>query len=165
MTQSPETGIDAAGFRDAMARLGASVHIVTSTGPAGTVGLTASAVCSVTDSPPTLLLCLNQSSSAHDPLIKNAVLCVNTLSSTQENLSRRFSSRIPMSERFVGAGWHTLSTGSPVLDNALVSFDCRIVSSTRHGTHSVIVAEVEEACIGEKATQGLMYFDRSYHAV
>ncbi|MFM0200664.1 flavin reductase [Paraburkholderia fungorum] len=165
MTQPSETRIDAAGFRNAMARLGASVHIVTSTGPAGTVGLTASAVCSVTDSPPTLLLCVNQSSSAHDPLTSNAVLCVNTLSSTQEMLSRRFSSRIPMSERFADARWHTLSTGSPVLDDALVSFDCRIVSSTRYGTHSVIVAQVVEACVGEHAARGLMYFDRCYHAV
>lgn len=70
-----------------------------------------------------------------------------------------------MSDRFADARWHTLSTGSPVLDDALVSFDCRIVSSTRYGTHSVIVAQVVEACIGENAAHGLMYFDRRYHVV
>ncbi|EPA9912692.1 pyrimidine utilization flavin reductase protein F, partial [Cronobacter sakazakii] len=36
-------------FRDAMSRLGAAVNIVTTDGPAGMAGFTASAVCSVTD--------------------------------------------------------------------------------------------------------------------
>jgi hypothetical protein len=49
-------------FRDAMARLGAAVNIVTTDGTAGRAGFTASAVCSVTDDPPTLLVCLNRSS-------------------------------------------------------------------------------------------------------
>ncbi len=48
-------------YRDAMARLGAAVSIVTTDGPAGRAGFTASAVCSVTDDPPTLLVCMNRS--------------------------------------------------------------------------------------------------------
>ena len=47
-------------FRDAMARLGAAVNIITTGGPAGRGGFTASAVCSVTDEPPTLLVCMNR---------------------------------------------------------------------------------------------------------
>jgi hypothetical protein len=47
-------------FRDGMARLAAQVHIVTSDGPAGRAGVTATAICPVTDKPPTLLVCLNQ---------------------------------------------------------------------------------------------------------
>ena len=35
-----------------MARLGAAVNVVTTDGPAGRYGFTASAVCSVTDDPP-----------------------------------------------------------------------------------------------------------------
>ncbi len=45
-------------YRDAMACLGAAVNIVTTDGRAGRAGFTASAVCSVTDNPPTLLVCL-----------------------------------------------------------------------------------------------------------
>ena len=50
-------------FRDAMACVGAAVNIITTDGPAGLAGFTASAVCSVTDSPPTLLVCLNRGAS------------------------------------------------------------------------------------------------------
>lgn len=49
-------------FRDAMSRLGAAVNVVTTDGSAGLGGFTASAVCSVTDSPPTLLVCMNRDS-------------------------------------------------------------------------------------------------------
>ncbi|WP_252405960.1 flavin reductase, partial [Escherichia coli] len=44
-------------FRAGMARLGAAVNIITTDGPGGRAGFTASAVCSVTDTPPTLLVC------------------------------------------------------------------------------------------------------------
>ena len=40
-------------FRDAMARLGAAVNIITTDGVAGKGGITATAVCSVTDDPAT----------------------------------------------------------------------------------------------------------------
>ena len=49
-------------FRDAMASLSAAVNIVTTDGPAGRCGITATAVCSVTDTPPTLLVCINRNS-------------------------------------------------------------------------------------------------------
>ena len=49
-------------FREAMSRLGAAVHIVTTAGPAGMAGFTATAVCSVSDAPPMLLVCLNRKS-------------------------------------------------------------------------------------------------------
>ena len=51
-------------YREAMSRLGAAVSVITTDGPAGPSGFTASAVCSVTDAPPTLLVCLNRSASA-----------------------------------------------------------------------------------------------------
>ncbi len=66
-------------FRDAMARLGAAVNIVTTDGPAGLGGLTVSAVCSVSDDPPTLLVCLNRGSPQNRLFKDNGVLCVNTL--------------------------------------------------------------------------------------
>ena len=49
-------------FREAMSRLGAAVHIVTTSGKAGRAGFTATAVASVSDSPPTVLVCLNRKS-------------------------------------------------------------------------------------------------------
>lgn len=157
--------LDSVGYREAMARLGAAVNIITSAGPAGIVGLTASAVCSVTDTPPTLLVCLNSRSSAHDSAIANEVLCVNTLRGEHEDLSRLFSSGIPMTNRFSAARWQTLATGSPVLDGALVSFDCRITNAVRCGTHTVLFCEVADTKVHEADNRGLVYFARKYHVL
>ena len=44
--------VDQQTFRDAMSCMGAAVNIITTDGPAGRAGFTASAVCSVTDTPP-----------------------------------------------------------------------------------------------------------------
>jgi flavin reductase (NADH) len=55
-------------FRNAMASLGAAVNVITTDGSRGRCGITASAVCSVTDTPPTMLVCINQSSYMHDVL-------------------------------------------------------------------------------------------------
>lgn len=43
--------VDQQTFRDAMSCMGAAVNIITTDGPAGRAGFTASAVCSVTDTP------------------------------------------------------------------------------------------------------------------
>lgn len=52
--------IDKQAFRNGMAMLGGAVSIITSAGASGRVGMTASAVCSVTDTPPTLLVWFNR---------------------------------------------------------------------------------------------------------
>ena len=78
-----EAMLDQHTFRQGMANLGAAVNVITTDGGAGQAGFTASAVCSVTDTPPTLLVCLNRSASVLETFKSNQLLCVNTLSSQQ----------------------------------------------------------------------------------
>ena len=78
-------------YREAMARLGAAVNVITTDGPGGRAGFTASAVCSVTDTPPTLLVCANRTNDSYPAMKANAVLCVNTLASAHEELSPVFA--------------------------------------------------------------------------
>ncbi len=157
--------VDSKLFREAMARLGAAVNIITTNGSAGCGGFTASAVCSVTEEPPTLLVCVNRNANSSRLLKANGVLCVNTLSPGHEELSRIFSSSsLPPEERFKAGTWDTLVTGAPVLCGAVVSFDCRIAQATEVGTHSVLFAEIQAIRAGD-LYEGLIYFGRSYHRV
>ena len=152
------------GYRDAMARLGAAVTIVTTDGEGGRAGFAATAVCSVSDTPPTLLVCLNRGSSAYGPVSRNGVICVNVLASEHEPLSRLFGGKTPVDERFAGAQWEHTATGSHRLVGALASFDCRIRSHADGGTHDVLFCEVEEIQIRADG-EGLIYFDRGYKTV
>jgi flavin reductase len=150
-------------FRQAMSRLGAAVNIVTTDGKAGRHGITASAVCSVTDTPPTLLVCVNRSSSAHDMLVANGVFCVNVLGHDHADLAMQFGRPgLTPEERFESDEWSALGTGSPALKGAMVSLDCRVSGVETVGTHSVIMGEVTALSIHEDS-QSLVYFDRNFH--
>src|ERR1700728_1732657 len=81
------SSVDAAAFRDAMSRLGAAVHVVTSAGPGGQTGFPATAVCSVSDQPATLLVCLSRRAKSAPLLAQNGVFCVNTLGADEEKLA------------------------------------------------------------------------------
>ncbi|WP_234449981.1 flavin reductase [Acidovorax sp. MR-S7] len=150
-----------------MSRLGAAVHVITSDGPAGRLGFTASAVCSVSDSPATLLVCMNRNSEQNDPLRRNGVFCVNCLAGEQQDLSEMFAGYggIAMRDRFDRQAWRTLTTGSPVLDGTLVSFDCRIASTFEVATHTLLIGEVMSVRAGNYSNAALIYFQRQYHTL
>ena len=154
-------------FRDAMARLGAAVNIITTGGLAGRGGFTASAVCSVTDEPPTLLVCMNRGATAAAAMKTNATVCVNVLAAAQKDAAMVFAgvTKCSMEERFEAGTWTTLATGAPVLQGAVVSFDCKVADIVDKGTHSVIFAEVAGIRSGSAHDHGLIYFGRDYHPV
>ena len=157
---------DRQNFREAMSRLGAAVNIITTTGPAGDAGFTASAVCSVTDNPATLLVCVNRNASQHDAIKANGILCVNVLSDEHEDLSPIFAGagNIPMAERFARAKWLRLATGAPVLESAAAGLDCKIDQIVEVGTHSVLFCAVQAIHLGTSSS-GLIYHGRAYHKV
>lgn len=157
--------IEAIDFRNAMSLLTTSVNVITTQGVAGMHGFTASAVCSVTDTPPTLLVCMNQSSRSHEHFIKNKVLSVNVLSTQHEYISNAFaSSKFNSEDRFKLGEWSTLETGAPILDDALVSFDCQIEEIQNVGTHSIFLCRVI-AIRQSQQEESLVYFNRAYHQV
>jgi len=152
-------------YRGAMARLAAAVNAVTTQGPAGLGGFTASAVCSVTDDPPTLIVCVNLASRQNEIIRSNRVLCVNTLASDQSEIATLFSTKeLPIEQRFAVGKWTTLATGSPVLENALASFDCKVVERLERGTHSVIFCEVQALRVRTDG-EPLLYLDRRYRGI
>src|SRR6476661_6019766 len=102
-------------FREAMSLLGAAVHVITTAGPGGKAGATATAVCSVSDSPPTLLMCLNRRSQTNPIVLENGVFCVNTLGAAEEEIADIFAGRTGVmgADRFNKGQWTTLKTASP----------------------------------------------------
>lgn len=156
--------VEATDFRNAMSLLTGAVNVVTTVGESGRYGFTASAVCSVTDAPPTLLVCMNKSASSHAHFIANKVLTVNVLSAHHQHISTVFASKMSPEERFEFGNWTTLATGAPVLEDALVSFDCKIEHIQEVGTHAIFICQI--VAIGQSEhNQGLVYFNRAYHPV
>ncbi|MEY4269405.1 MAG: hypothetical protein RLZZ58_621 [Pseudomonadota bacterium] len=157
--------VDAQMFRDAMGRLGAAVNIVTTDGPHGRHGLTASAVCSVTDSPPTLLVCLNRTSGSYLQYSSNRVIGINVLASGHEDLAMRFAkSSMEADERFAAGDWTTAETGAPLLSDAMVALDCTVEQIVEVGTHSVFFCIVRAVRFGD-GRESLIYQGRAFHTI
>lgn len=149
-------------FRDAMARVCAPVNVITSKGPAGRGGFTATAMCSVTDEPPTLLVCMNARSAQTGLFVENRRFCVNVLTPDHRDLAGLFAGQqSDMEARYAAADWLDLPSGNQALADAIVSFDCRLIEARPVGTHNIFIGEV----VGircRKDGQALLYFDRGY---
>jgi len=153
-------------FREAMSRLGAAVHVVTTAGAAGKSGFTATAVCSVSDQPATLLVCLNRRSNSAPLIAQNGVFCVNTLGAAEEKLADLFAGKsgVQLHERFSIGEWTALKTGAPVLASAVVAFDCRTIEIKAVASHNVIFGTVEAVRLGPSGP-ALVYHERAYKPV
>ena len=156
--------VDVKIYREAMSRLGAAVNIITTSDTAGRHGLTASAVCSVTDAPPTLLVCINRTARARDSFTVGGPICINTLALVQKDISVAFSGKMEMEERFTSGSWVVGATGAPVLEQSLVASDCLISQIVEVGTHSVIFCNVQDIRLGDPS-EALVYFYRAYHGL
>ncbi|HEV2502256.1 MAG TPA: flavin reductase [Mesorhizobium sp.] len=149
-------------FRDAMARVCAPVNIVTTDGPAGRGGFTATAMCSVSDDPPTLLICMNERSAQTGMFLDNRRFCVNVLTQAHMHLASKFAGAIrDMAERYQAASWQTMPSGMPALLDAIVSFDCEIGDVNKVGTHNVMFGRVIDIRHGS-GEAALLYVDRNY---
>lgn len=153
-------------FRDAMASLSAAVNVVTSDGRAGRCGITATAVCSITDTPPTLMMCINRNSAMNPVFAENQQLCVNVLNHQQEEMARHFAGMtdVSMAERFGWDCWKQGKLGQPLLCGALASLEGEIEQTTNIGTHTVYLVQIKNIVLNEDG-HGLVYFRRRFHPV
>ncbi|MGY4677920.1 4-hydroxyphenylacetate 3-monooxygenase, reductase component [Pasteurella sp. P03HT] len=155
-------------FRNAMARLAAGVNIITTNGLAGKCGITATAVCSVTDTPPTVMVCINKNSEMNPVFQANKRLCINVLNAEQIELAQHFAGfkGSCMDERFEWDVWQPKadSNAPPSLKNALANLTGSIVDSRDIGTHSMFLVELEDIQVSEEG-QALVYFSRNFHQV
>jgi len=133
-----------------MRRLGGAVNIVTASDGAVWAGLTATAVTSLSAEPPRLLACINRQGVTYDIVSRGRTLAVNVLGCKHEPLAMRFAglSGEPETERFKDGNWVQGVTGAPLLDDALVGFDCRVESILDAGSHAIVIGNIEAVRIG-----------------
>lgn len=153
-------------FRDAMASLSAAVNIVTTEGEAGRCGITATAVCSVTDTPPSVMVCLNANSAMNPVFQGNGKLCINVLNHEQELMARHFAGMtgMAMEERFSLSCWQKGLLGQPLLKGSLASLEGEISQVQTIGTHLVYLVAIKNIVLAEEG-HGLIYFKRRFHPV
>jgi flavin reductase len=160
MTQFKAHRVDAADFKASMRQLAAGVNIITTLVDGEPHGLVATAVCSVTLDPPTLLICVNRTSRTHNAIAQSGSFCVNVLQHDQGHIARNFLNP-ERAARFRNGQRGRMVTGAPALDGCLVNCDCEIVQQAQAGTHTVFFGRV----VANRVNSGdspLLYFDGNY---
>lgn len=103
-------------------------------GPAGFLALSSAHLCA---DPPMMLVTIGLKTSALKAVIASAHFAINYLAEGDESLADVFGGKTQRkgAERFEADRWTKLTTGAPILKNAVGSLDCVLEESIeRHDT-------------------------------
>ena len=149
-------------FRTVMGHFATGVTIVASRDQDGNaVGLTVNAFCSVSLSPPLVLVCVHRNADSHGPILEAGHFGVSVLRPDQADLAVRFSVE-DSALRFKDVSVVEGVLGSPRIEGSLAWLQCRVRNVYPGGDHSIIVGEVVEC----EASEGppLVFFRGSLEA-
>jgi flavin reductase len=150
-------------FKSGMRRLPAAVTLVTCRYDDNYFGLTATAVTSLSVEPPSLLTCVNRDASAHRVILEAKAFAISVLPHDKVDLARLFASRRPedRAKRFATDSWLELTSGAPVLADAIVAFDCTLDQAILYASHSILIGQVQDIRISE-THKHLMYLEGEF---
>jgi flavin reductase (DIM6/NTAB) family NADH-FMN oxidoreductase RutF len=149
-------------FREVFGRFATGVAVITSSGPTGSGGMTANALCSLSLEPLLALVCFeNQARTL--PIVRDARrFAVNVLTLEQEDLAGVFASKLPESEKLDGVP-HRLEDGVPVIEGSLAWATCELRELIPGGDHTIALGEVQRMGLGEG--EPLLWYAGSYHSL
>ncbi|MFK7861990.1 MAG: flavin reductase family protein [Granulosicoccus sp.] len=157
--------ITASAFTSALSQAANGVCVVTTTHNDVDTGLTVSSMCSVCAEPALLLVCINSDNEFCEMAVESGRFAVNILPSSCMELAMVFAGLVEelTATRFDIGDWTRLTTGAPILSDALVALDCSVESSQVHGSHRVFFGKVVDV----RTTSGepLIYTDRRFAVV
>jgi len=165
--QSPPRA-SAVAFRRGMRALPGAVFVVAANGPDGApVGLTATAVTSLSADPPSLLVCVNRSASIAAALTAGAHFSVNLLAAGQQEIAEAFGGqRIARGvARFAYGGWLRSDAEVPILAGANATFECVVAELRDFATHHVVIGTIHDVRLADPAAPALIYHHGRYGAV
>jgi flavin reductase (DIM6/NTAB) family NADH-FMN oxidoreductase RutF len=147
-------------FRAVMGHFATGVAVITASTPAGPVGMTANAVCSLSLDPVLLLVCFDRSARTFGVVRDARRFGVNVLAAGQEHLARLFASKAPEHEKFAEVP-HTIHDGIPVIEGTLAWVGCRLEHLYPGGDHEIGIGAVETAEVAGDA-EPLIWFRGGY---
>lgn len=156
-----ETDVDADAFRSVMRHLAGSVTVITTEDEGTLYGFTATAVCSVCASPPTILIVVNQSTRTHPHIDRKGCFAVNVLANVQKDIAEHFAGK--SENQFASVNHVVTKNGVPLISGAAAHLECKIVEKISVGTHTIFVGRVIGT--GTESSSPLVYHDARYGQV
>ncbi|ULE32631.1 flavin reductase family protein [Mycobacterium sp. IDR2000157661] len=150
-------------FRSAMRCLAAGVTIISTSGSEGPLGITATAVTSLTPDPASVLCCVNKNLSVSNAIRESRRFGLNVLRVEHRGLAARFAGMggIRGTAKFGEGAWVQTASGVPALADSLVSLDCSLDRAIEAGTHHILIGLIAEVRIGGRGDP-LVYCDGTF---
>ena len=149
-------------FRAALSRFASGVTVVTTRDADGNLhGLTVSAFCSVSLEPPLILICIDKHTASHYAFLESNHFVVNVLLEDQIHHSNQFAA--PIADKFDGIEYYLGIEDIPILKDALVNLECRLVNAHDNGDHTIFVGQIEKSHIANG--KPLVYFHGNYRTI
>ena len=148
-------------FKKALQMWASGVTVVTTQSEKfGVQGMTVTAFTSVSVDPPQILVCINDLADTRIGIHESRYFAVNVLNSDQLDLSNQFAGGSTQQQRFENTDWKAGITGAPILNNSLMSLECKVVEKVLAGTHWIIIGEVQD-CVC-RSGEPLLYYCGAY---
>jgi flavin reductase (DIM6/NTAB) family NADH-FMN oxidoreductase RutF len=149
-------------FREVFGRFATGVAVITSSGPTGSGGMTANAICSLSLDPLLALVCFENRARTL-PIVRDAGrFALNILSADQRTIAGVFASKVPEAEKLEGVEHHILY-GAPIIDGALAWAVCDLREQIAGGDHTIVIGEVIE--MGRGDGEPLLWYEGRYHTL
>lgn len=147
-------------FRAAMRQFVGQVCVVTAGLGDDRSGLVATSAVSLSMDPPSMLVCVNRTSSTYPLFEKYGHFGINVLSPEQQPIAERFSGigGIKGAARYDLGKWIAGPTGAPLLTDAAVALDCEIEDMYDKATHAILVGRVR--AVQERQTEAALAYWR-----
>jgi flavin reductase (DIM6/NTAB) family NADH-FMN oxidoreductase RutF len=112
-------------------------------------GLAVNAFASVSLEPPTVMVCVQRTSSTHDCLFRAGHLAINILSTDQLDVVQRFATK--SADKFAELDWRPGPFGSPYIDRSSAQMEVQIRERLQASTHTVFICRVVEAQVSDRS--------------
>lgn len=152
--------VSPAEFKAAMRRIASTVSVVTSSSGGVLNGMTATAVCSVSADPPSLLIVVNRSNRSHALIERSGAYTVNVLSAEQQQLATHFAST--PADPFADIPHRLGPNQCPIIENCTSYLACLVEQQTEFGTHSIFIGRVIAS--GGDDRMPLIYHDGKFRS-
>lgn len=155
------------GLRLGMRRLASGVCVVSCKVDGKRFAMTASSVTSLSDSPASLLVCVNTTASIQPFLVKGQSFAVNVLSASQADVSNHCAGPSSGEERFSVGSWSLQDeAGAPFLKEAQAIFFCDVDNDDYYyGTHHIVIGRLTDVVVPEVEPEPLIYVNGQYQRV
>ncbi|MET9831569.1 flavin reductase family protein [Streptomyces sp. NPDC006385] len=111
-------------------------------------GLAVNAFASISLDPPTVMVCVQRTSSTYACLFRAEHLAINILSTEQLDVVTRFATK--SDDKFSGLDWEPGRFGSPLIDRSSAQMEVEIRERLQASTHTIFICRVVDATVTDR---------------